>query len=89
MPLEIEIDTASLKLLESGQGAVLMANHSSYLDINVAFASCPIPIVFLGKASLRKVPLIGGASNASGLDAQRAIREGLKLASRLALELVG
>ena len=34
-----------------------------------------------------KVSCIGGASNASGLDAQRAIREGLKLASRLALEL--
>ena len=34
-----------------------------------------------------KVSCIGGASNARGLDAQRAIREGLKLASRLASEL--
>jgi len=66
MPLEIEIDPASLKLLESGQGAVLMANHTSYLDINVAFASCPSPIVFLGKASLRKVPLLGGANARAG-----------------------
>jgi 1-acyl-sn-glycerol-3-phosphate acyltransferase len=62
MPLKVEIDPAALELLESGQGAVLMANHSSYLDINVAFASCPIPIVFLGKASLRKIPLLGGAN---------------------------
>ena len=66
MPLEIEIDPASLKLLESGQGAVLMANHTSYLDINVAFASCPSPIVFLGKASLRRVPLLGGANARAG-----------------------
>jgi 1-acyl-sn-glycerol-3-phosphate acyltransferase len=28
----------------------------------VAFASCPAPIVFLGKASLRKIPLLGGAN---------------------------
>jgi 1-acyl-sn-glycerol-3-phosphate acyltransferase len=62
MPLEVEIHPASIELLESGQGAVLIANHSSYLDINVAFASCPAPIVFLGKASLRKIPLLGGAN---------------------------
>ena len=35
-----------------------------------------------------KVSCIGGAYNSRGLDAQRAIREGLKLASRLASELV-
>ena len=62
MPLEVEIDPATLELLESGQGAVLVANHSSYLDVNVAFATSPAPIVFLAKASLRKVPLLGGAN---------------------------
>jgi 2,4-dienoyl-CoA reductase (NADPH2) len=35
-----------------------------------------------------KVSCIGGAYNSRGLDAQRAIREGLKLASRLESELV-
>ena len=62
MPLEVEVDPATLELLESGQGAVLVANHSSYLDVNVAFATSPAPIVFLAKASLRKVPLLGGAN---------------------------
>ncbi len=33
------------------------------------------------------VSLIGGASNSKGLDAQRAIREGLKLATKLATKL--
>jgi 1-acyl-sn-glycerol-3-phosphate acyltransferase len=62
MPLEVDIDPATLELLESGQGAVLVANHASYLDVNVAFATSPAPIVFLAKASLRKVPLLGGAN---------------------------
>jgi 2,4-dienoyl-CoA reductase (NADPH2) len=35
-----------------------------------------------------QVSCIGGASNARGLDAQRAIREGLKLATKLESELV-
>ena len=35
-----------------------------------------------------KVSCIGGASNARGLDAQRAIREGLKLATKLESDLV-
>ena len=61
MPMEVDIDPSARELLESGQGAVLVANHASFLDINVAFATSPAPIVFLGKASLRKVPLLGGA----------------------------
>ena len=39
------------------------------------------------KSSGMNVSLIGGASNSKGLDAQRAIREGLKLATKLAAEL--
>jgi len=35
-----------------------------------------------------QVSCIGGASNSRGLDAQRAIREGLKLATKLESELV-
>ena len=62
MPMEVDIDPSARELLESGQGAVLVANHASFLDINVAFATSPAPIVFLGKASLRKVPLLGGAN---------------------------
>jgi 1-acyl-sn-glycerol-3-phosphate acyltransferase len=60
--LEVEIDGATRALLESGKGAVLMANHSSFLDVNVAFASSPAPIVFLAKASIRKIPFIGEAN---------------------------
>ncbi|PCJ81439.1 MAG: hypothetical protein COA49_04910 [Bacteroidetes bacterium] len=60
--LEVQINPKTQALLNSGKGAVLMANHSSFLDINVAFAACPAPIVFLAKASIRKIPLLGGAN---------------------------
>jgi len=39
------------------------------------------------KSSGLNVSLIGGAANCRGLDAQRAIREGLKLATELAAKV--
>ena len=39
--------------------AIFVGNHTSFLDINVAFAALPRPIVFLSKSSVRKVPLLG------------------------------
>jgi len=41
------------------KGVVLIANHASLLDINAAFCGSPVPIVFLSKASVRRVPLLG------------------------------
>ncbi len=42
--------------------AIYVANHSSYLDINAIFASIPHPVIFLSKASVRKVPFLGWAN---------------------------
>lgn len=42
--------------------AIFIANHCSFLDINALFAFLHRPIVFLAKASLRKVPLLGGVN---------------------------
>lgn len=39
--------------------AIFVGNHASLLDINAAFAALPRPIVFLSKASVRRVPLLG------------------------------
>jgi len=39
--------------------AIFVGNHVSLLDINAAFAALPRPIVFLSKASVRRVPLLG------------------------------
>ena len=56
---EVHIHPDTAALAKSNQGLVLVANHTSLFDINAAFAASPTPIVFLSKASIRKVPLLG------------------------------
>jgi 1-acyl-sn-glycerol-3-phosphate acyltransferase len=60
--LKVEISDKAQELFDQNKGGVIMANHSSSLDITVAFVSSPAPIVFLAKASIRKVPFLGGAN---------------------------
>ena len=64
--LEVEVHPAAQELADSQQGVVLVANHCSLLDINAAFAGSPTPIVFLSKASIRKVPLLGKLNELAG-----------------------
>ena len=61
-PIEVEISAKAAELFDSKKGAILMSNHSSDLDITACFVACPTPIVFLSKASIRKVPLLGEAN---------------------------
>lgn len=39
--------------------AIVVCNHASQLDINVCASVIPRPIVYLAKASIRKVPVLG------------------------------
>lgn len=39
--------------------AIIVSNHASQLDINVCASVIPRPIVYLAKASIRKVPVLG------------------------------
>ena len=38
---------------------IIVSNHASQLDINVCASVIPRPIVYLAKASIRKVPVLG------------------------------
>jgi 1-acyl-sn-glycerol-3-phosphate acyltransferase len=64
--LSVEIHPDTKRLAQQGKGCVLVANHTSLLDINAAFAASPLPIVFLSKASVRKVPLLGVLNERAG-----------------------
>jgi len=46
---------------------LFVANHTSQLDIPVLFASLPIPLRFLAKEELRRVPLVGHFIRAMGM----------------------
>ena len=64
--LDVAVDPMAQALADAGNGAVLVANHTSLLDINAAFSASPTPIVFLSKASVRKVPLLGKLNELAG-----------------------
>lgn len=48
------------------QRAIYVANHSSQLDINAIFASIPHPVIFLSKASIKRVPFLGWVNSRVG-----------------------
>ena len=45
--------------LDLNKSYLLVANHSSYIDIMLMFAISPNPFVFVGKKDLEKVPFFG------------------------------
>lgn len=64
--VHVEVHPDTLALARQKRGLVLLGNHQSLLDINAAFVACPTPIVFLSKASIRKVPLLGKINEMAG-----------------------
>jgi 1-acyl-sn-glycerol-3-phosphate acyltransferase len=56
-PDQLDFDTAHL----------FIANHASQLDIPVAFAALPVPLRFLAKKELRRLPLVGQYIAAMGM----------------------
>ena len=45
--------------LDTKMSYLLVANHSSYIDIMLMFAAAPNPFVFVGKKELVKIPFFG------------------------------
>lgn len=61
--------------------AIFVSNHVSQLDINAASFAIPHPIVFLAKASIRKVPILGLLNERVGtVFIDRADKEGARKA---------
>jgi 1-acyl-sn-glycerol-3-phosphate acyltransferase len=52
--------------LEGGRAFVVAANHESYSDILVLLASLPLPVRFLAKRSIFRMPVLGWSIRAAG-----------------------
>lgn len=55
---------------------VIISNHSSWLDIMANFIAVPVPVRFLAKKELFRVPFMGAAMRAMGMveiDRERAV----------------
>ncbi len=95
-PICLRIMGARLKIeglenIEKGKHYVIMANHSSYLDIPVLFKSMPFNIHFVGKKELKKVPFLGWYMAISGMifidrsnakKAKKSIEDAIKLVKK-------
>jgi 1-acyl-sn-glycerol-3-phosphate acyltransferase len=47
--------------MQPGRAYVIIANHSSYMDVPALFAALPIPPQFIAKRELVRIPFVGTA----------------------------
>lgn len=62
----IRLETENLDRMDRDRRYILVANHTSYLDIPCIYAAIPQPIRFLAKVSLFKIPIFGWALGRAG-----------------------
>lgn len=55
----VRIQVFGLENLKSATPAIIAINHESALDIPVAFAALPIPMRFMAKKELFRIPVVG------------------------------
>lgn len=60
------IRTEGFERLRWDEPAILMPNHESYLDVPALIASCPVPLRFVARKEVFKVPIMGAAMWATG-----------------------
>lgn len=62
----IELRSENIERMLPDQKYILIANHTSYLDIPCLLATFPQPLRFMAKQSLFKIPIFGWALSAAG-----------------------
>lgn len=61
------MDVRGLDRVDFSESYLFVANHTSQLDIPLLFAALPVPLRFLAKEELRRVPLVGRFIAAMGM----------------------
>ncbi len=74
--------------LEKNGAAIYCSNHTSYLDIIVLLAALPGKIIFMGKAELLKVPMLGAFFRYIDIPVDRSDRRKSANAFRSAKQLL-
>lgn len=65
--LGVRLEVSGIGHCELPQPCLFVANHESVVDIPVLFRALPVPLRFLAKAELRRVPLVGLFISAMGM----------------------
>ncbi len=65
--LGVKIDTSLVPIIQDKQkGGIILFNHLSYLDIPIIFKVMDVPLFFLSKPEIFKVPFLGWAMSFTG-----------------------
>ena len=63
----VRLAVSGYEHLDGAQPAVFVSNHQSYIDVPVLFAALPVPLAFVLKEELRRMPLVGWYAAAMGM----------------------
>lgn len=63
----VKLTVEGLKRIDPNQAYVVISNHQSAFDIFAHFATLPVPIRFLAKQELFKIPVFGAAMRRIGI----------------------
>jgi len=70
------LNATGFERLKWNQPAILMANHASYMDVPALIAACPVPLRFVARKEVFKVPIMGAAMRATDqISVDRSNRE--------------
>lgn len=83
----VKIETEGLENISTEKPHIYVSNHESSFDIPILFKVFPIPLFFLAKAELKKIPMFGWFVNAVGMvfierKNHQSAMESLKLAGK-------
>lgn len=67
VPAGVQVDIRGADQVDPGTSYVVVANHRSNIDVMVCFTALPIPIRYLAKRELFRVPLLAQAMRAIGI----------------------
>jgi 1-acyl-sn-glycerol-3-phosphate acyltransferase len=85
----VRLDIAGLADLDLSQPCFFAVNHQSWVDIPVLFAALPVPVLFVAKRELGRVPFLGWFMKGMGMvlvdraDRKAAVRSVGTAAERL------
>lgn len=63
----VDLEITGSEKIDPSRSYVIVSNHRSNLDIMVNFLAAPVPIRFLAKKELFRIPLVGTAMRAIGI----------------------
>lgn len=67
VPAGVRIDVVGAEHVDTSESYVVTANHLSNIDVMVCFTAIPVPIRFLAKQELFRVPILAQAMRAIGI----------------------